>query len=139
MKCLAVIDTNVLVSALLSSKDTTATVQIVKKVIEGEIIPVFSATILEEYREVLYRKKFSFNHEIVEYIISFIDKFGISKKPMPSETILPDMDDLPFYEVVLETQEQGSFLVTGNKKHFPDKPFIVSPRQLLDILSNENT
>lgn len=38
----AVIDTNVLVSALLSSKDDTATVQVMGKVISGEIIPVYS-------------------------------------------------------------------------------------------------
>jgi putative PIN family toxin of toxin-antitoxin system len=139
MRCLAVIDTNVIVSALLSSKDTAATVQIVKKVIEGEITPVFSRTILAEYREVLSRQKFSFDHEIVDYIVSFIGKFGISAEPTPSEAILPDMDDLPFYEVALETQKQSSFLVTGNKKHFPNDPFIVSPRQLLDFLNSEKT
>ena len=42
MICYAVIDTNVLVSALLSSKDDTATVQVFCKVITGEIIPVYS-------------------------------------------------------------------------------------------------
>lgn len=36
MTCLAVIDTNVLVSALLSSKDDAATVQVVGRMITGE-------------------------------------------------------------------------------------------------------
>lgn len=41
MICYAVIDTNVLVSALLSGNETAATVQIVGKLINGEIIPVY--------------------------------------------------------------------------------------------------
>lgn len=56
MICYAAIDTNVLVSALLSSKDDTATVQVLGKVISGEIISVYSNVIIEEYREVLSRK-----------------------------------------------------------------------------------
>lgn len=48
--------------------------------------------------------------------------------------LLPDMKDLPFYEVVMDQQDDGAYLVTGNLKHFPPKPFIVTARQLLDIL-----
>ena len=43
MICYSVIDTNVLVSALLSSKDDAATVQVVAKLLGGEIISRFSA------------------------------------------------------------------------------------------------
>ena len=53
MICYAVIDTNVLVSALLSSKDDAATVQVLGKMLNGEIIPVYSNVITKEYREVL--------------------------------------------------------------------------------------
>lgn len=52
-----VIDTNVFVSALLSSRDDSATVQIISKMIQGEIVPVYSDEIMSEYREVLARKK----------------------------------------------------------------------------------
>lgn len=48
MICCAVIDTNVLVSALLSSKDNTAAVQVVRKMLRGEIIPVYSNVITKE-------------------------------------------------------------------------------------------
>lgn len=65
MICYAVIDTNVLVSALLSSKDDTATVQVLAKVISGEIIPIYSNVIIKEYREVLSRKKFGFSGEMI--------------------------------------------------------------------------
>ena len=132
MICYAVIDTNVLVSALLSIKNDTATVQIVSKVISGEIIPVYSNVITKEYREVLSRKKFGFSRNAIGYLLSAVEKYGLLIDPSP--IILPDMKDLPFYEVVLEKRDDNTYLVTGNIKHFPKEPFVVTPRELLDIL-----
>ena len=137
MICYAVIDTNVLVSALLSSKDDTATVQVLGKVITGEIIPVYSNVITKEYREVLSRKKFGFSGDLIEYLMSAVEKYGIRVDPSPSGITLPDMKDVPFYEVVLEKRDDNAYLVTGNIKHFPKEPFIVTPRELLDILNNK--
>lgn len=137
MICYAVIDTNVLVSALLSSKDDTATVQVLGKVITGEIIPVYSNVITKEYREVLSRKKFGFSGDLIEYLMSAVEKYGILVDPSPSGITLPDMKDVPFYEVVLEKRDDNAYLVTGNIKHFPKEPFIVTPWELLDILNNK--
>lgn len=136
MICYATIDTNVLVSALLSSKDDAATVQILKKVISGEIISVYSNVIIKEYKEVLSRKKFGFSGETIEYLLSALEKYGILVEPSPSGIILPDMKDLPFFEVILEKHDDNAYLVTGNIRHFPKEPFVVTPRELLDILSN---
>lgn len=135
MICLAVIDTNVLVSAMLSRNNDSPTVQVIGKVISGEITPVFSSEILAEYREVLSRKKFNFSHETVDYFLSAIDHFGIHVDPSPTGEILPDMKDLPFYEVVMDKRDNGAYLVTGNLRHFPKKEFIVTARELLDILN----
>lgn len=45
------------------------------------------------------------------------------------------MKDLPFYEVVMEIRdEEEAYLVTGNMKHFPERPYIVTARQFLDLL-----
>ena len=46
------------------------------------------------------------------------------------------MKDLPFYEVVLEKKDDNAYLVTGNIKHFPQEPFVVTANQLLEILNN---
>lgn len=135
MICHAVIDTNVLVSALLSSREDTATVQVIVRVIRGEIIPVYSNAIIKEYREVLSRKKFDFSGDAVSYLLSAFEKFGIFFDPDPSEIVLPDRKDLPFYEVVLGKRDVDVYLVTGNIKHFPKEPFVVTPRELLDILN----
>ena len=96
MICFAVIDTNVLVSALLSSKEDTATVQVVRKLLSGEIVPLYSKEIINEYRNVLEREKFGFSKSIVEYLLAAIIKFGIRVEPSFSGIILPDMKDLPF-------------------------------------------
>ncbi len=137
MICYAVIDTNVLVSALLSSKDDAATVQVLGKMLNGEIIPVYSNVITKEYREVLSRNKFGFSAGMIDYLLSAIEKYGILVSPLPSGIVLPDMKDLPFYEVVLEKRDDGAYLVTGNIKHFPKEPFVVTPRELLDILDKK--
>jgi predicted nucleic acid-binding protein len=60
MVCYAVIDTNVLISSLLSSHDDAATVLTVGKLFSGEVIPVYSNEIMNEYKEVLRRTKFHF-------------------------------------------------------------------------------
>ena len=48
---------------------------------------------------------------------------------------LPDPKDRVFYEVVMEERkEEDAYLVTGNIKHFPEKPYVVTPRQMLNII-----
>ena len=136
MSCYAVIDTNVLVSALLSKHSDSSTVILVEKMLAGELIPVYSADILNEYREVLHRKKFKFAPTQIDYLLSAISYFGLMVEPSPVDEILPNPKDLPFYEVVMEKrQTDESYLVTGNQKHFPFKPFIVTPKEMLEILS----
>ena len=66
-----------MISIRKSSKDDTATVQVLGKVITGEIIPVYSNVITKEYREVLSRRKFGFSGDLIEYLMSAIEKYGI--------------------------------------------------------------
>jgi putative PIN family toxin of toxin-antitoxin system len=127
----AVIDTNVFVSALLSSNEDAATVKIVQKILLGDIIPVYSDKILSEYREVLQRPKFKFPAEDQAYLLAAVCKFGKHIAPAPSDIVLPDEKDLPFYEAAIA--ESAWYLVTGNKKHFPEEPFVLSPREMLHI------
>ncbi len=137
MICYAVIDTNVLVSALLSNHADAATVQLVGRLISGEIVPVYSNEIMCEYREALGRKKFKFEQNMVNYILLAVEKYGVMIDPSATGVILPDMKDLPFYEVVMMKKEDGAYLVTGNLKHFPVQPFIVTAREMLNILDGK--
>ena len=133
----AVIDTNVLVSALLSENPDSATVQVLRKILKGEIVPLFSRDIMSEYSIVLNRRKFGFDPETVDILLTAISEKGIEIAPEPIGATLPDMFDLPFYEVAVEKRDEGAYLVTGNLKHFPKEPFIVTARQLLEIMDGE--
>lgn len=134
MKIFAVIDTNILVSALLSPKNDSATVQVIEKVLNKKIIPVYSEEIFSEYQNVLHRKKFNFSAEVVDYMLEAIKTFGIMKNPAETEIILPDMKDLPFYKIILENPE--FYLVTGNIKHFPKTEKIITSREMINLLEN---
>lgn len=131
----AVIDTNILVAALLSKHDDSATVQVIEHIFNSKITPIYSDEIIAEYRTVLKRKKFKFPTEAQEHLISAIVKFGIRVTTIDISVPLPDEKDLPFYAAY--SKQSTYYLVTGNKKHFPQEDFIVSPREMIDILKSE--
>ncbi|MBQ7573850.1 MAG: putative toxin-antitoxin system toxin component, PIN family [Clostridia bacterium] len=129
----AVIDTNVLVSAMLKWNSVPGNVM--ELVFRGTIIPVFNEDIIKEYITVLLRPKFRFTKEIVDDVISAIKGNGVWVDEKSIDIDLPDPKDRVFYEVVMEKRSgTDAYLVTGNIKHFPAKPFIVTPRQMLDII-----
>ena len=131
----AVIDTNVLVSALLTSNIDAATVKVVKALIEGQITPLFDKDIIKEYAEVLKRPKLNFSEKVVDYYIRAIKNKGLVSSRVLSKESFPDPKDVVFYEVALSKED--AYLVTGNKKHFPKKPIVVTPAEMLEILSRE--
>ena len=75
MKIYAVIDTNVIVSALLSHYNDTATVVLMRKIIRGEVIPLYNESILNEYIEVLNRKKFSFTESMISATLKITESY----------------------------------------------------------------
>ncbi len=132
MKTYAVIDTNVLVSAMLSRHSDTATVQVVDLFLSGRIIPLFNNEIISEYSEVLHRGKFRLPESLIDKVLYEIQSKGISLHRTPSTEDFPDPKDIVFYEIALS--KEGSFLVTGNTKHFPKSPIVVTPAQMLEII-----
>ncbi len=134
MKYYAVIDTNVLISALLSKNKDSATVRVMESIFDGKIIPLYHRDILAEYSEVLQRSKFRLNKETIETVINAVRTLGIEVFPQPTGAILVDMDDLIFYEVAMEKRDDEAYLVTGNQKHYPIKEFIVTPAEMMNII-----
>ena len=133
MKYYVVIDTNVLVSAVLKSHSVPGS--IVELAFDGPIIPILNEAIEKEYREVLSRPKFHLPEDLVEGIMSTFHKRAIYVDAEHLDVELPDPKDLVFYEVVMEERkEEEAYLVTGNIRHFPNRPFIVTPREMLDII-----
>ena len=110
----AVIDTNVLVSALITHNSEAATAKVVSLLVEGDFIPLYDGKIIEEYQEVLHRTKFNLLPGVADSLISFILEHGIESSRTAFMESMPDEDDRVFYEVALSHEE--SFLVTGNLK-----------------------
>lgn len=131
----AVIDTNVVVSALLSIDSNSNPAIVLRAVLQGRIIPVFNKEILEEYTEVLLRDKFHFNKSYIDIIISHIKRIGIKAERVKIlDEIFPDSKDIVFYEIAMSKDD--TYLVTGNTKHFPQKPFVVTPAEMVEILNS---
>lgn len=133
MKIFAIINTNVIISALLSKHNDAATVLVLDSIYTGTLIPVYNEDILKEYTTVLRRSKFRFPETLIERTLNAIRISGIHTDRIHSGEILPDPKDLVFYEVALSVDD--SFLVTSNIKHFPKEPFIVTPAELLRIIN----
>ena len=130
----AVIDTNVFISALLSKRQDAATVKVLEAMFDGRIVPLYHEEIIAEYDEVLHRDKFHFKEELIRIILEAVKQYGLKVFPQPTGEILIDMDDLVFYEVVMEKRDEGAYLVTGNQKHYPVREFIVTPAEMIEII-----
>ena len=54
--------------------------------------------------------------------------------PKVSNTPLPDETDRKFYDLA---KEVGAILITGNRKHYPDEEFIMTPSEFVDFIDYE--
>jgi len=127
----AVLDTNILVSALLTPNGNPA--RILDYVLNGTVVMCYDSRLIAEYLEVLLQPKFAFNQKAINQVIDFILHSGVSVVPEPSTIYFEDHDDKKFYEVAKSVQ---AFIITGNIKHFPAEPMIVTPAEFLNIAAN---
>ena len=102
----------------------------------GDIIPVLNDEILAEYENVLRRPKFKFEERAVRVFLDELKRRALFLDAGPIDEILPDPKDVVFYAVLMEKRkEDEAYLVTGNLKHFPIRTYIVTPKEMLDIIS----
>jgi len=125
-----VVDTNVLVAALLNPYGSPAGV--LNCILSNRVLPCFDARIIDEYERVLRRPRFGFRSDDIRGLLDFFVRVGFLVAPEPVSLELPDLSDLPFVEVSRAT---NSPIVTGNPKHFPsDFVTVLSPAALLEII-----
>ena len=126
-----VLDTNVLVSALLNSFGAPG--RVLDLVLAGELTVAYDDRVLAEWRQVLRREKFGFSAGDVEVLLGFVENEGISVNASPLAIELPDRDDLPFLEVAHAAE---ATLVTGNTRHYPPEArggvAVLDPDSFLD-------
>lgn len=129
-----VLDTNVVVSAMISHLDRSYPAALLRRMAERKFVPVYSTVLMEEYEEVLRRPKFKFNEQDIDTVLSMIRRFGLCQERLPGLAFVPecgDIDDQPFYDLSLSTD---SLLVTGNMKHFPEDKRIFTPAGYIQSL-----
>jgi putative PIN family toxin of toxin-antitoxin system len=128
----AVIDTNVWVSALLTHHIQSATFKVMEAIFAKKIIPLYNEEIIREYTEVLHRPKFGFAESDISHFMETLKQVGIHSQRVSSSEVFPDSKDVVFYEVALSKED--AYLVTGNTKHFPKTPIVVTPAEIMELL-----
>ena len=81
MKVHAVIDTNVLISSLITTNFESPTISIIREITKGNIVPIYSDYLMTEYREVLSRSKFKIPDEILERVLKMFIENGLKFEP----------------------------------------------------------
>lgn len=127
-----VIDTNVVVSALLTPGGTCD--RILRAAVDGKIRLAWNAPLVAEYRAVLLRPKFALSPATVSALLAaFGPAEHVSLREAPA---LPDPDDEVFLAAALATEDR--ILVTGKRAHFPAarcKPVrVLSPAEAVQEL-----
>jgi putative PIN family toxin of toxin-antitoxin system len=134
-----VLDTNVLVSGLLSPFGPPG--EIVRMVSSGVVTLCLDARIFAEYDEVLSRQRFGFDSDSVAALLDYVDFTGEVVAPQPLATRLPDPDDEPFLEVALACG--ADCLVTGNLVHYPPESrsgvLALSPAEFVDRIRSRGS
>ena len=131
----AVIDTNIIVSSFITKNPSSATRRVINSMLSGKIKPLYNDEILAEYFDVLSRSKFHLSEVRINELLYFIKQNGIDSSRFPYDGTMPDEDDRVFYEVCLSKED--SFLVTGNLKHFPKEPQVITAAEMMEVLDNE--
>jgi putative PIN family toxin of toxin-antitoxin system len=128
-----VLDTNVLVSGLLSPFGPPG--EIVRLASNGYITLCVDARISAEYRDVLARPRFGFNPAAIAVLLDYLESNADVVAAQPLVVRLPDADDEPFLEVALATG--ADCLATGNLAHFPPDAragvTVVTPAELVEL------
>lgn len=112
---IVVLDTNVLVSALLSPFGPSA--RVLDLVLAGDIRLAYDDRIMAECTDVLGRPRFALDPSKVADLLEYLVAYGTAVTAPPLALTFPDPDDLPLLEVTAVTE---AILVTGNRRHFPE-------------------
>ena len=128
-----VLDTNVVVSAAITTHGTCA--RIIDLVADGVIGIFVDDRILSEYDSVLHRPQLKIVPEDAAVVLELIRSIAEPVAAVPLAVELPDAGDAPFLEVASAAQ---AILVTGNARHYP-KPSrvgvaVLTPKELLEVI-----
>jgi putative toxin-antitoxin system toxin component, PIN family len=123
-----VLNTNILVSSFIH--DDGKPKKIVDFVFDGKFLLCYNEVILDEYKDVLSRKRFNFTRSEIGTVINMIRQIGIIIDPVPSTIDMPDEYDRIFRDTAGTAK---AWLITGNLKHFPEEDFIITANEFCEL------
>jgi putative PIN family toxin of toxin-antitoxin system len=133
---LAVLDTNVVVSAGIQSRGPSA--RIVDSALDGQIVVVTCPSVVAEYLEVTNRPRLAKLGLPPEWLDFLVDQSFQRPEPAPWPISGPDPDDLVFLALA---KASGAVLVTGNIADYPeairDGVTVLSPRDYWESLQQD--
>ena len=135
MKNNIIIDTNVIVSVLISNNPLSPTFKCLEYIFSGQAKLYYSNEIFQEYTDVLNRPKFNFNKELINNFLQEIANVGVLSDYTKSNTKLIDKKDQPFYDLLMSLSKINCQLVTGNIKHYPNQDNIETPKDMVKIIN----
>ncbi len=109
-----VLDTNVLVSAILSPGGPAH--RVVQLALRGDLQLFVDRRMVMEYREVLTRGEFEFSPKVVEELLEalLVEAQEVVPEPIPGRFV--DETDRAFLEVAVAGQVEA--VITSNVRHF---------------------
>ena len=126
-----------LASALLKSDSIPG--KILDLLLFGQITPLLNEEILAEYEDVLGRSKFGFESKRVKLLIQSLEEKALFLTRVSSNELFEDEDDVVFFEICLSGRSKmNAFLITGNLRHYPTRSYVVTPRQMLQIIEKDS-
>jgi putative PIN family toxin of toxin-antitoxin system len=135
----AVVDTNVVVSGLLTSGIDTPTSRILDSMLSGALRFALSVELLAEYRSVLLRKKIRSRHGLdeaqIDTILTAVAENAVIYEPADPPSYPPDHGDLHLWALL--AARPGAILVTGDQAlvdNPPDWASVVTPRTFLSAV-----
>ena len=129
-----VLDTNIIVSALLKPEGLED--QILRLGLAGRIKLCVSPAILDECGVVLSRPKFKLKPHEVARALGKLRQVSLLVHPSLKLNVSSHEPDNRFLECA--TASRADFLITGNKRHFPDKlgsTRIVNSREFITLIA----
>ena len=130
-----VVDTNVLVSAMISGSG--APYFVMQLVLQNAVTLLADSRIFAEYDEVTARPRFEFDSQERRTLLDILLSIAEPVIASPLRVSLPDPDDRIFVEVAIAGAADA--IITGNTRHFIPKKGelsvpVLTPRQLVDRL-----
>jgi len=131
-----VIDTNVVVSAILVDEGHSAA--ILDLAVNREILMFTSPALLAEYEEVLRRPRLKLSPSRVRGVMAVIRRTSRQVKPVVTLKLSVHESDNRIYECA--ATGGADYIVTGNAKHFKQEyrsTRIVTPREFIELARAE--